>query len=477
MKGDIYLKSASDREFFLIHGYTGGPTDFNELPFKLHKAFDANVRVIVLKGHCTCIEDLDQLHYHDFLKQVEAALKEDMKRGRKIVIGGVSFGAMMAAHLAGKYPLEGLLLISPPYGFKAPFSIPFVQKIGKIKKYWKKPLSKGERKLRKNAHYYTHMHINGLEVTKTAKRHAHGLLENMTMPVLIIHSKHDPIGSLRGAKKLAKRIPSKNKKSIVFTNKNHNIFFSESRDYLYAQVISFFRYVFERKGTAAERKKRYTVAAIIPAYNEEKKIKEVLEAVTKAESVDKVVVVDDGSTDRTAEIAKGFRKVLFLRNEKNMGKSYSMQRGVDATDADILFFCDADLEGLTPDIIGRIIQPVRERKVDMFIGLRNNLMQKAVHLFALNSGERAVRRDIWERLPHQFKYRFRIEAGLNYAARKYGKGYGSATFDYYQTVKEKKYGWWRGTLLRWWMNFDVGVAYAMVLMSDIKSMFKRLLAG
>src|SRR3989344_5902201 len=89
----IELNANSDKEFFLIHGYTGSPTDFNGLPKILHKKFNANIKIIRLKGHGEDIESLDNIDYDDFYKQVEKDLIADIRKGRKIVIGGVSFGS------------------------------------------------------------------------------------------------------------------------------------------------------------------------------------------------------------------------------------------------------------------------------------------------------------------------------------------------------------------------------------------------
>lgn len=47
----INIKADSKKEFFLLHGYTGSPTDFNNLGLYLNKRFNANVRIIRLKGH------------------------------------------------------------------------------------------------------------------------------------------------------------------------------------------------------------------------------------------------------------------------------------------------------------------------------------------------------------------------------------------------------------------------------------------
>jgi glycosyltransferase involved in cell wall biosynthesis len=194
----------------------------------------------------------------------------------------------------------------------------------------------------------------------------------------------------------------------------------------------------------------------------------VLGVLTQAEFLSEIIVIDDGSTDNTEEVVSRFEEVKLLKNSTNQGKAQAMQQGVDNTDADILFFCDADLKGLTVEIIRQIIQPVAERKYDMYIGVRNNVMQKALTLFALNSGERAVRRELWNKLPEHFKYRYRIEAGLNFIARRRTNGYGWQKFGYYQTLKEKKYGFLKGTILRWWMNIDVAYAYLLTIFQRLK---------
>lgn len=202
-------------------------------------------------------------------------------------------------------------------------------------------------------------------------------------------------------------------------------------------------------------------AAIIPAFNEGSHMTATIEALTKTPLVHEIVVIDDGSDTNETELAiKHFPNVRYLRNEKNMGKGYSMERGVRSVTAPIIFFCDADLVDITPEIISAIIEPVASGTYDMFIGIRNNIAQKSFLPFALNSGERALRREIWEKLPSFYKNRFRIEVGMNYFVRHHGKGYGYKLFPYYQTAKERKYGFLKGTWRRWKMNYDVSSAWA-----------------
>ena len=209
------------------------------------------------------------------------------------------------------------------------------------------------------------------------------------------------------------------------------------------------------------KKNKINVAAIVPAYNEGKRIAEVLEALVKTPIFKEIIVVDDASTDDTkivvSKLMKKYDKIKYLKNAKNMGKAYSMGMGVNETASEIIFFCDADLVGLTPKIVESIINPVLNGEYDMFIGIRSNKMQKTVKLVAIKSGERALKREIWENLPGFYKHRYRIETGLNYFARKKGK-IGCKIFPYYQTLKENKYGFFKGFFLRMWMNFDVFIA-------------------
>ena len=461
LKG-IDLKANSNKEFFLIHGYTGNAYDFNEFPNYLHQEFEASVKIPTLPGHSTRIGDLDSLRINDFIRPLEKALKKELDKGKEIILGGVSFGAQLAILLAAKYPVKGLLVLGVPYSIKYPFSLPLVGRLRYYKKYWKKPLLPYEIKLRQGKECYSQMHINGLGIIKKANRRIVRAAKKIHCPALIVHSKYDPIGKLSGAAEIEAAIPAKIKQLIVLNNKNHNMFFCRRHEQVYGVVARFFADMLPDSSRQRER-----VSAIIPAYNEAKRIASVLQVLTNTEIINEVIVVDDGSSDNTGEVVSRFPRAIYLRNKKNMGKSYAMDRGVRAAKSEIIFFCDADLSGLTPVIASNIISPVKNGDVDMFIGLRANIMQKTVHLFALNSGERALRKEIWEDLPEVFKHRYRVEAGLNYIVKKTGRRYASAQFDYFQKTKEKKYGFLRGTWLRWWMNIDVGYAYLVAMLDRL----------
>ena len=101
---------------------------------------------------------------------------------------------------------------------------------------------------------------------------------------------------------------------------------------------------------------RDSVTAIIPAYNEAPTIRHVIEAVKKAK-VDEIIVVNDGSTDETAEIASeaGAR---VISHKRKRGKGAAMRTGVEAAKGSIIVFIDGDLKSLTPAEVNRIINPI-----------------------------------------------------------------------------------------------------------------------
>ncbi len=201
--------------------------------------------------------------------------------------------------------------------------------------------------------------------------------------------------------------------------------------------------------------KNEKVAAIVPAYNEAPRIAPVLRALCSVKELDEIIVVDDASTDDLYSVVNQFPKIKYMRNPMNRGKGPSMDAGVKATNASIILFCDSDLRGLQPMHIQKILRPVLQRRYDMYIGLCANRMQKTVKAWALNSGQRAMKRSVWEKLPDFYKKGYRIETGLNLLVKYFGNGYGYETLAYSQYIKEKKHGILIGSMMRRKMNLQI----------------------
>lgn len=116
--------------------------------------------------------------------------------------------------------------------------------------------------------------------------------------------------------------------------------------------------------------------AIIPAYNEESTIENIIK--TTSLFVDEVLVINDGSTDRTVEVTNNAGAIL-IDNIVNRGLGKTIQRGYDEAikrGADIVVQIDADGQ-YDPKEIPKLIQPILENKADLVLGSRlENLKYK-----------------------------------------------------------------------------------------------------
>lgn len=201
------------------------------------------------------------------------------------------------------------------------------------------------------------------------------------------------------------------------------------------------------------------VCAIVPAFEEAARISTVLQALQKATLVDEIIVVDDGSRDQTEACVRGFPSVRYFHNPVNAGKAYSMCVAADQTRANILFFCDADLKGFTARHVDTTIRPVLAGRYEMFILSRWRINNRST----LWSGQRALTRALWDRVPSFYKKGFRIELGLNFFCRNYGY----TVMPYSQYIKEKKFGWFWGLYKRFFMISHLVMALLHYLLIDL----------
>ena len=202
------------------------------------------------------------------------------------------------------------------------------------------------------------------------------------------------------------------------------------------------------------RSRHERVAAIVPAYNEQETIAEVVAVLKATPRIDEIFVVSDGSDDRTVEIARGLGvRTIHLR--ENQGKGMAMAVGVEHTDAPVLLFVDGDIMNLTVDLLERLIEPVVSGRSDMNVGIRHRgllLNSIQANTGPLLSGIRCLRREIFEAVPETHLHGFAIETGLNWSCRQLGQCTTTVVMhNLKHLVKEKKRGLARGLQARYRM--------------------------
>lgn len=118
--------------------------------------------------------------------------------------------------------------------------------------------------------------------------------------------------------------------------------------------------------------RKIKITCIIPAYNEGKRIKNVLNAVKGHPLIDETIVINDGSKDDTSSQAKRFKSVKVIDLKKNVGKTAAVVHGIKAAKNDMIVMLDSDLIGIKKEHITRLIMPVLEDKADTSISLQGN---------------------------------------------------------------------------------------------------------
>ncbi len=179
------------------------------------------------------------------------------------------------------------------------------------------------------------------------------------------------------------------------------------------------------------------VLAVVPVYNEADKISDTIEGLKKIDSIDKILVVNDGSTDNTAEVVDKLG-VSIINLEKNQGKGFAMKKAMEQKEYDYIAFVDGDL-GLSSVEAEKLIYPVVSGEVDFTIakfpnssdvthikggfGFVKRLAKRGVYFYTKQevntslSGQRVYRREVMDVMEY-IPARYGIEVAMTIQALK-----------------------------------------------------------
>ena len=117
------------------------------------------------------------------------------------------------------------------------------------------------------------------------------------------------------------------------------------------------------------------ISVVIPCYNEETTIQEILKLVHIAlnDKEYEIILVDDASTDNTPHIINDLSlkedTILVISHELNLGKGAALRSGFNACSGDVVIIQDADLE-YDPSEYGKLLKPIQDGKADVVYGSR-----------------------------------------------------------------------------------------------------------
>jgi dolichol-phosphate mannosyltransferase len=114
------------------------------------------------------------------------------------------------------------------------------------------------------------------------------------------------------------------------------------------------------------------LSVIIPAYNEEKTINELIkrvQAVKLGKIKKELIVVDDASSDKTKEIVSNLKQIKLVSHKINKGKGSAIRTGIKLATGDIMIIQDADLE-YSPEEYSKLLTPILNKETEVVYGSR-----------------------------------------------------------------------------------------------------------
>jgi glycosyltransferase involved in cell wall biosynthesis len=229
------------------------------------------------------------------------------------------------------------------------------------------------------------------------------------------------------------------------------------------------------------------LSVIIPVYNERYTVRELVRRVVAVDVSKEILMVDDGSTDGTAEIVKSiaarYPEVRVFQQPRNQGKGAAIRRGIEEATGEFLIVQDADLE-YDPSEYPVLLKPLLSGEADVVYGSRFVAGSRRIHLFwhsVANKGltllanvlanlnltdmetcYKAFRTDLIKRIPLRSD-RFGFEPEITMKVAKLGCRIFEVPISYHgrDYAEGKKIGAWDAlaavwTLLKYWVISDIG---------------------
>ena len=114
-----------------------------------------------------------------------------------------------------------------------------------------------------------------------------------------------------------------------------------------------------------------SLTVVVPCYNEEKTIKQLITRVLEQDAVREVIIINDASTDNSRKLIEELQdqRIVFLENSINLGKGASVKKGFQIATSEYVLIQDADLE-YSPEEYPRLLNPLVSGYADVVFGSR-----------------------------------------------------------------------------------------------------------
>jgi carboxylesterase len=263
-----FFLQGGDQAVLLIHGITGTPSEMRYLGKSLNKA-GFTVYCNTLPRHCDTLSELKKVTWQEIEESCIKDFEHILNGHRRVFVAGLSMGALMAIHLARKFPdkIAGIIALAPTFFYdgwalgkgkavmEVVWHIPWVRNMINIREDW--PFGLKDEDLRENIErFYKNARANlfskkvflfGSPFFPMANLYQHHQftkvvikeMAQVSTPILIIHARDDDMASLKNAQYLLEHIGSSVKRLMVLVNSYHMITIDNDKDKVVGEIITF----------------------------------------------------------------------------------------------------------------------------------------------------------------------------------------------------------------------------------------------
>ncbi|MDA8227008.1 MAG: alpha/beta fold hydrolase [Desulfitobacterium hafniense] len=221
----------------LIHGFTGSPSEIRLLGEHLNQA-GYTVSGVLLAGHGTTPEDLAKTTWRDWYCSAEKALNQLRRQCDEVFLVGFSMGGIMSLYMSLFLPVTGVISLSAPVYLvnKKILLLPIVKL---FKQYHEKAVGGNEVEIFRERFAYNRIPLSSLSSFIEFMKMVRQNLNQVQVPVLLMHSHGDRVASPRSANFIFNKLECIDKELVWLDKSGHHIALEEERGKVFAKVLEF----------------------------------------------------------------------------------------------------------------------------------------------------------------------------------------------------------------------------------------------
>lgn len=234
LDGSSFYYPGNSTGFLLLHGFTATTAEVRPMAERL-KEQGFTVSAPLLPGHDTHPDELNKVHWQDWVQTVRKAYLELRESCDQIWLGGESMGALLCLLTAVEFPeVAGLLLFAPALELKIKGS-----KAAYFLQYFKKYFDKGSSKDNLEWKGYNVFPLKGFVQLMKLQKQVRKQLDKVTQPTLVFISKADKRVSAKTGETIINSISSNKKQLIVLEDSPHTMLLGHDKERIIDKAIEF----------------------------------------------------------------------------------------------------------------------------------------------------------------------------------------------------------------------------------------------